>query len=752
MSRLTTPIALEAAPLPPPALAVAPAPEAPEEAARPYDYDDLLEGLASGRYGGAPARGAAAPALVEALRRIGWPVDPRAFNDAMPHMAERFGIAELRATLLRLGLRTRAVEQPGRALGALPPGAVTLDARGRPCFVELDPSGRPLLREPGAPAAVPARPRRSYRAFVIETESAPALAVAAAEREGRGMAARLLHRFAAEIRLLAWLSLLSGALVLLASKSVALIFDAVLPAQALDTLAGIAVGLAGLIVFDQALRRLKARLLARVAARLEYVLSVELFAKLLGLPMEMIAPSPVSDQVSRLKQFESLRDLVSGPLAAVMLELPLSLILLGVVFVLSPAAGAVALASVALHAALGLRAMPGIRAASARLAAARGAHSRLFAETLAEAGQVVRRGLGPALARRLAPAFERQAEAQFALDRAFRRLQAAAASLGALTQSGIVFMGAWQVIQGALSPGALIACTLLGSRLLAPVQQGLLLAVRLPDTLRVLRQIDAMMALRGVDAAAGEGGPAAPVSRAAARAAPEALRIDAAILRYPGAGAPALRGVSTVIEPGTMVCLTGPSGAGKTSLLRAVAGLWRLQAGSVYLGALNLAQLDPARRSALVGHVGHAPVVLHGSVAQNLRLGAPGAAEAALWEAAEEIGLAEAVRALPQGMETRLTHELQARLTPAFRTKLALAQALLRDPPTLLLDEPESALSPQDEARLLAAVARRRGRTTCLLVTHRPSLIRRADQVLALQAGQLRFAGPPAQLSSEAPR
>ena len=145
-------------------------------------------------------------------------------------------------------------------------------------------------------------------------------------------------------------------------------------------------------------------------------------------------------------------------------------------------------------------------------------------------------------------------------------------------------------------------------------------------------------------------------------------------------------------------------------------------------------------------------MVLHGSVAQNLRLGAPGAAEAALWEAAEEIGLAEAVRALPQGMETRLTHELQARLTPAFRTKLALAQALLRDPPTLLLDEPESALSPQDEARLLAAVARRRGRTTCLLVTHRPSLIRRADQVLALQAGQLRFAGPPAQLSSEAPR
>ena len=201
-----------------------------------------------------------------------------------------------------------------------------------------------------------------------------------------------------------------------------------------------------------------------------------------------------------------------------------------------------------------------------------------------------------------------------------------------------------------------------------------------------------------------------------------------------------------------MVCLTGPSGAGKSSLLRAIVGLWRLQSGAVYLGTLNLAQLDAARRTALIGHVGHAPMTIHGTVAQNLRLGAPGATDADLWAIADEIGLAAAIRSLPEGMDTRLSHDLQARLTPAFRTKLAIAQVLLRDPPTLLLDEPEGALSPEDEALLLDALSRRKGRTTCILVTHRPSLIRRADLVLALQAGQIRFAGPPDQLSFEAPR
>lgn len=714
------------------------------EVVRDYAFDDLLEGLASGRYGGAPARGGAAAALVECLRRVGWAPDPRAFNDALPHMAAHFGISELRATLLRLGYRTRAVEPSGRMLGLLPPGALILNRSGRPSLLEPGDDGAPLLREPGDPVAQPVRLRRTYRAFVVEETEDPA----APGRDARGVAARLLHRFGPEIRLLAFLSLLSGALVLLASKSVALIFDAALPARAGDTLAGIVAGVAALVALDLAFRRLKAGLLARVAARLEYVLSVELFEKLLGLPMEKLAPAPVSEQIGRLKQFVSLRDLVGGPLAAVALELPLTLALLAVVTALSPAIGAAALISVAIHVAIGLAALPAVRAASGRLAGARAGHSRLFAETLAQADQVIRRGLGPALAARLHPAHERVAEAQFALDGIFRRLQAAAAALGALTVSAIVFVGAWEAMQGRISSGVLIACTLLGARLLAPVQQGLLLAARLPDTLRVLRQIDAMMAIPGIEPGAPGGGAPARIGAAEV----EPLRVDGAVLRYPGTAAPALRGISIAVEPGTLVCLTGPSGAGKSSLLRVVAGLWRLQAGAVYLGELNLAQLDPAPRAAMIGHLGHHPGALHGTVAQNLRLGAPGAPDAALWAAVEELGLASAIRTLPEGMETRLTHTVQATLTPGFRAKLALAQLLLRDPPVLLLDEPEGGLSPEDEGRLLAAIERRRGRSTVILVTHRPSLIRRSDLVLALQAGRLRFAGPPDKLNFEMPK
>ena len=210
------------------------------------------------------------------------------------------------------------------------------------------------------------------------------------------------------------------------------------------------------------------------------------------------------------------------------------------------------------------------------------------------------------------------------------------------------------------------------------------------------------------------------------------LTVEAVAFTYREAPQPTLQGVSFQVCPGETVALVGPSGEGKTTLLKLLLGLLSPDSGQLMLsaGGLSLPVSDSTRR--LCAYVPQGNGIFSGTVADNLRLVRPDATEAQLWAALAAADAREFVAALPQGLDTPLT-EKGANLSEGQRQRIAIARALLRDAPLLILDEATSALDAAAERRVLEGIMAQDPRRICVVTTHRESLLSYADRVYRVE-------------------
>jgi thiol reductant ABC exporter CydD subunit len=209
------------------------------------------------------------------------------------------------------------------------------------------------------------------------------------------------------------------------------------------------------------------------------------------------------------------------------------------------------------------------------------------------------------------------------------------------------------------------------------------------------------------------------------------ISIEDLRVAYPGRSGPVLDGISLAVGPGEVVALTGPSGCGKSTVLAVLLGFVAPQAGSVQLGGVDIASLDPQAWRARVAWMPQRPHLFAASIAENIRLGRPDATNQQVWDALTAAGLREVVEAKPGGLDAVLG-DRGAGLSVGERQRLALARAFLRDAPVLLLDEPTANLDGATEQEVLGSLRRLvRGRTV-ILVAHRPALVKLADRVLQL--------------------
>lgn len=294
---------------------------------------------------------------------------------------------------------------------------------------------------------------------------------------------------------------------------------------------------------------------------------------------------------------------------------------------------------------------------------------------------------------------------------------------------------------------ALVAVTI-GMRLVhgeLDLYTGLVILVLAPEAYLPLRQVGAQYhaAAEGLAAAeeifevletpvtASPGTASVPVSGLR-------IELDGVAVRYEGRGEDSPGPVSLTVEPGECVALTGPSGAGKSTLLQVLLGFVTPTAGRVLVGDADLAGLAPEQWRERIAWVPQRPHLFAGTIAENVRLARPGAADAEVTTALVDAGAWEFVQALPRGADT-LLGEGGVGLSAGQRQRLALARAFLADRPVLLLDEPTAALDGETEAAVVEAVRRLAVGRTVLLVVHRPALLALADRVVRVGAGP---AGP----------
>jgi thiol reductant ABC exporter CydD subunit len=205
---------------------------------------------------------------------------------------------------------------------------------------------------------------------------------------------------------------------------------------------------------------------------------------------------------------------------------------------------------------------------------------------------------------------------------------------------------------------------------------------------------------------------------------------------YPLRDGDVLNEIDLELRPGETVALVGVSGAGKSTLVSLLLSFAQPASGRILVGDVDLADVDPAAWRRRIAYVPQRPTLFHGTVADNIRLGDPGADDDAVRRAAELAGAHEFVSALRHGYDT-LVGEAVRQLSTGERRRLALARAFLRDAPLVLLDEPTADLDPARVALVSTAIERLRPGRTVLLVAHRPEVASQADRVLRLADGRV---------------
>ena len=297
----------------------------------------------------------------------------------------------------------------------------------------------------------------------------------------------------------------------------------------------------------------------------------------------------------------------------------------------------------------------------------------------------------------------------------------------ALGAAGAMALGAWRVHSGDMSLEALLIVLMAGTEIFRPLRD---LRTVLHQGLTGQAAADGILKLL----AAPETAPAAPPNPIAVTSLRPRIEFQDVRFAYPGGRHPAHRGIAFAIEPGERVAIVGASGSGKSSIVKLLLRLYDPQSGSIRLDGQDLRALDPAALRGMIAVVAQDSMLFHGTVAENLRLGRPDAKEQEVVAAAIAANAHDFIMALPDDYDTMIG-ERGLQLSGGQRQRLAIARALLRDSPILVLDEALSSVDAENEALIQEALDRLMTGRTTLILAHRLSSVIGADRTLVLEDG-----------------
>ncbi|MBD8593523.1 ABC transporter ATP-binding protein [Pseudomonas sp. CFBP 8758] len=240
-----------------------------------------------------------------------------------------------------------------------------------------------------------------------------------------------------------------------------------------------------------------------------------------------------------------------------------------------------------------------------------------------------------------------------------------------------------------------------------------------------------------------------PMPQTAAEPADNSVAFDDVSFGYTADQAPILQGINLHIAAGSMTAVVGASGSGKTTLVRLIARFFDVGQGSVQIGGVDVRQLSSAWLAAQTSQIFQDAYLFQGSIAANIGVGRADASREQILQAAEQAGVLEIVARLPHGLDTQVG-EGGARLSGGERQRIAIARALLKDAPILLIDEATSALDAENQAAIARTLARLRGKRTLVVIAHQLSTVEMADQIVVLESGRIAERGSHAQLSRQA--
>lgn len=573
-----------------------------------------------------------------------------------------------------------------------------------------------LLTPSSHPAGVPAEPP-SFKALVHST----------------------LGSYRGHLAEAALASLFIGALALATSLFSMQVYDRVIPTHSEYTLIILSVGVGLSILIELAMKYARAHIMDHVIVGLDNRLSREIFQRLLQLRVDQL-PSSVGSLAAQIRGYEQVRSFYTTSTLFTLVELPLGVCFLVIVaLIASPVVAAVPAVFALLALAIGWMARQRINSLAGAGARMSNMKTGLLVEAV-EGVETIKAGSGGwRFLSRWIGVNSQTLQNDLRMRNTTETIGYLSATVQQLSYAGLVVAGAFTVMQGSMTMGALIACSILSGRILAPVMAlpGLMVqhahARAAMDGLEKLYQLKTDHA--GVDR---------PLIPAQLRG---QYTLDNAEFAY-GSGnpmapnPPALQVARLVITPGERVGILGPIGSGKSTLLRLLSGLYHTQKGSILLDGLDITHISREVMSRQVGYLQQEHRLFQGTLRENLLIGLPDPGDDVLQQAMERTGMSRFVAGHPKGLE-RPIMEGGKGLSGGQRQLVAFTRLVLANSAVLLLDEPTASMDEEQERRCLAVLAQEANAgKTMVLVTHKPSLLPLVTRLVVVAENRIVLDGP----------
>ena len=533
----------------------------------------------------------------------------------------------------------------------------------------------------------------------------------------------------------ALISGMSNILMLTGAMFMLEIYDRVLPSRSMPTLVGLLVLAAALFTALGILDAIRGRILVRIGGALDETLSGRVYDTLMRLPLRVGARS---DGTQPLRDLDAVRSYLSGLGPVALFDLPWIPLYLAICFAFHPLIGFAALAGAIILIVLTLLTEILMRAPARAATEAAVARNGLAEASRRNAEALVAMGMAGHIAARWSEANRQYMRSQQEASDLGGGLGAISKVLRMMLQSGVLAVGAYLVIHQEASAGIIIAASILSARALAPVDlaianwKGFVAARQSWQRLnRLLTMSPARLTPMQLQT---------PVQR---------LTVEAVSASPPGVPKIVVQDITFELEAGQGLGIIGPSGSGKSSLVRLLVGVWQPMRGNVRLDG---AALDQWASDALGRHIGYLPQdveLLAGTVAENIARFEPDPDNEAVIAAAKAVGVHDLIVRLPGGYDTPIGEQGSA-LSAGQAQRVALARAVYRDPFLVVLDEPNSNLDSEGEEALTRAILGVRERMgIVIVVAHRPSAIAGVDRLLMMNQGKAQAIGPKDEVLSK---
>lgn len=520
-------------------------------------------------------------------------------------------------------------------------------------------------------------------------------------------------------------SVLLNLLVFAGALYMLVVYDSVLPSGSVQTLFALFGLLAMVYIFQAVFEAIRSEALLDMARKMHRDLGTRVHHATVSRPMRS---GPVAgDGLQIVRDLDQLYSFLSsnGPVA--LIDLPWVILFLLVLTALHWWLGLAALVGVIVLAAIAWASSQRTQDQSQDLAAVTGLRQARLQAELHMAEPALALGMRERLLARTTQMDGEFLDRQGALSRIVARFGGAGKAFRMFVQSLVLTVGALLVIDGQASGGIIIAASVLAGRALAPVDQA------------IANWRGFVAARDGWSRIVNATNQLAPPPERTVELPPPAgdIALRDVWVTPPGSQVLAVKGVNLTIAPGDALAIIGPSAAGKTTLAKAILGIWPLARGEIRLDGATHDQWDADRLGASLGYVPQTVELVAGTIGENIARFDPEATSQGVMEAARDAGLHETILAFPDGYDTLLSHG-GAELSAGQRQRIGLARALYGKPHIVVLDEANSNLDQLGDealARAITAVRERQG--IVIMITHRPATLGPVSHIAILDQGRL---------------